>query len=107
MLVSPGGIGRCGGLGGVEVRRVLILLGRVKVRFRGDVMAAVCDLKVLVVRLKPFISTLLVMAMILPSLAGCGVVAAPCRIGEAGARTVPVIGDVVGTVLGACADVID
>ena len=86
---------------------MLILLGRVKERFRGDVMAAVCDLKVLVVRLKPFISTLLVMAMILPSLAGCGVVAAPCRIGEAGARTVPVIGDVVGTVLGACADVID
>jgi hypothetical protein len=41
------------------------------------------------------------------SLAGCSVVAAPCRISAAVVKTVPVVGDAVAVPLDACAEVID
>lgn len=40
-------------------------------------------------------------------LAGCGVVAAPVRVTSAGAKIVPVAGDVVAAPLDVTADVID
>ena len=40
-------------------------------------------------------------------LAGCGVVAAPVRVTSAGAKAVPVAGDVVAAPLDVTADVID
>ncbi|TAJ41599.1 MAG: hypothetical protein EPO55_04900 [Reyranella sp.] len=41
------------------------------------------------------------------SLAGCGAVAAPVRVTSAGAKIVPVAGDVVAAPLDVTADVID
>jgi hypothetical protein len=41
------------------------------------------------------------------SLSGCGVVAAPCRVGSAGLKAVPLIGHVAAAPTDACADVID
>jgi hypothetical protein len=40
-------------------------------------------------------------------LAGCGVVAAPCRIASAGLKIVPLVGHVAAAPTDACADVID
>lgn len=48
--------------------------------------------------------TLLVVAL---ALGGCGVVAAPCRIGSAGLKAVPLVGHVVAAPTDACADAID
>ena len=41
------------------------------------------------------------------ALAGCGVVAAPCRIASAGLKMVPVVGHVAAAPTDVCADVID
>lgn len=41
------------------------------------------------------------------ALAGCGVVAAPCRIASAGLKAVPVVGHVAAAPTDVCADVID
>jgi hypothetical protein len=41
------------------------------------------------------------------ALSGCGVVAAPCRIGSAGLKIVPLVGHVAAAPTDACADVID
>jgi hypothetical protein len=38
---------------------------------------------------------------------GCGVVAAPCRVGSAGLKMVPLVGHVAAAPTDACADVID
>jgi hypothetical protein len=38
---------------------------------------------------------------------GCGLVAAPCRIGSAALKIVPVAGDIAAAPTDACADVID
>jgi hypothetical protein len=48
--------------------------------------------------------TLLLVAL---ALAGCGAVAAPCRIGSAGLKIVPLVGHVAAAPTDACADVID
>ena len=41
------------------------------------------------------------------ALSGCGAVAAPCRIGSAGLKAVPLVGHVAAAPTDACADVID
>lgn len=41
------------------------------------------------------------------ALTGCGVVAAPCRIGSAAIKMVPLVGHVAATPTDACADAID
>ena len=38
---------------------------------------------------------------------GCGIVAAPCRVGSAGLKMVPLVGHVAAAPTDACADVID
>jgi hypothetical protein len=40
-------------------------------------------------------------------LAGCGAVAAPCRVGSAALDIIPLVGHVAATPTDACADVID
>jgi hypothetical protein len=40
-------------------------------------------------------------------LSGCGVVAAPCRIGSGAIKAVPIVGHVAAVPTDACADVID
>jgi hypothetical protein len=40
-------------------------------------------------------------------LAGCGVVAAPCRVASAGLKIVPLVGHLAAAPTDACADVID
>jgi hypothetical protein len=40
-------------------------------------------------------------------LAGCGVAAAPCRVGSAALKMVPLVGHVAAAPTDACADVID
>jgi hypothetical protein len=40
-------------------------------------------------------------------LSGCGLVAAPCRVGSAGLKIVPLVGHVAAAPTDACADVID
>ncbi len=40
-------------------------------------------------------------------LAGCGLVAAPCRVGSAALKIVPVVGQVAAAPTDGCADVID
>jgi hypothetical protein len=41
------------------------------------------------------------------TLSGCGVVAAPCRVGSAAIKMVPLVGHVAAAPTDACADVID
>jgi hypothetical protein len=48
--------------------------------------------------------TLLLVAL---ALSGCGVAAAPCRVGSAGLKMVPLVGHVAAAPTDACADVID
>ncbi len=50
-----------------------------------------------------------VLLALLPALllAGCGVVAAPCRVASAGLKMVPVIGHVAAAPTDVCANVID
>ncbi len=47
-----------------------------------------------------------VMAMSV-ALSGCGLFAAPCRVGSAALKVVPVVGHVAAAPTDACADVID
>jgi hypothetical protein len=49
---------------------------------------------------------LVLLAMLLP-LGGCGLLAAPCRVGSAAIKIVPVVGHAAATPTDACADVID
>ena len=50
-----------------------------------------------------------VLALVLVALAlsGCGVIAAPCRVGSAGLKAVPLVGHIAAAPTDACADVID
>jgi len=41
------------------------------------------------------------------ALAGCGAVAAPCRVGSAALKVVPLVGHVAAAPTDACADAID
>ena len=50
---------------------------------------------------------LLISAILLITLSGCSVLAAPCRISAAVVKTVPVVGKAVAVPLDACADIID
>jgi hypothetical protein len=50
---------------------------------------------------------LLVSAILLVTLSGCSVLAAPCRISAAVVKTVPVVGKAVAVPLDVCADIID
>jgi hypothetical protein len=50
---------------------------------------------------------LLLTAILLATLSGCSVLAAPCRISAAVVKTVPVVGKAVAVPLDACADIID
>ncbi len=43
----------------------------------------------------------------LPLLGGCGVAAAPCRVGSAALDMVPLVGHLAATPTDACADAID
>jgi hypothetical protein len=45
--------------------------------------------------------------LLLPALAGCGLVAAPCRIGSAALDIIPVVGHAAATPTDACASAID
>lgn len=45
--------------------------------------------------------------LICAAVAGCGVVAAPCRIGSAALKMVPVVGHPAAVPTDACAEVID
>jgi len=46
-------------------------------------------------------------AMLCAVLSGCGLVAAPCRVGSAGLKIVPVVGQVAAAPTDACANTID
>jgi hypothetical protein len=48
--------------------------------------------------------TLLLVAL---ALSGCGLFAAPCRVGSAGLKIVPLVGHIAAAPTDACADVID
>ena len=48
-----------------------------------------------------------VLLMLAGALSGCGVVAAPCRVGSAAIKMVPLVGHVAAAPTDACADVID
>ncbi|WP_311734565.1 DUF6726 family protein [Paraburkholderia fungorum] len=50
---------------------------------------------------------LLVLLPLIAGLAGCGVVAAPCRITSAGLDMIPVVGHALATPTNACASAID
>lgn len=56
--------------------------------------------------LRPSIPLLLTV-IVLATLSGCSVLAAPCRISAAVVKTVPVVGKAVAVPLDACADIID
>lgn len=45
--------------------------------------------------------------MLLLALGGCGAAAAPCRVGSAVLKAIPVVGDVAAAPTDACAGVID
>lgn len=45
--------------------------------------------------------------LLLLSLCGCGLVAAPCRVGSAALKIVPVVGHIAAAPTDACAEVID
>ncbi len=49
----------------------------------------------------------LVPGLLCMGLAGCGAVAAPCRVASAGLKIVPLVGHVAAAPTDACADVID
>lgn len=53
------------------------------------------------------IRNLLVVALAASVLAGCGVLAAPCRITSAGIKMVPVVGHAAALPTDACAAIID
>jgi hypothetical protein len=55
---------------------------------------------------KGFWRIMLVPALLAP-LAGCGLVAAPCRVGSAALKIVPLVGHAAATPTDACANVID
>jgi len=52
-------------------------------------------------------SRLLVIALLALALSGCGLVAAPCRIGSAAIKIVPVVGHTAAAPTDACAGAID
>jgi hypothetical protein len=45
--------------------------------------------------------------LVLATVSGCGLAAAPCRVGSAALKVVPVVGHAAATPTDACADVID
>jgi hypothetical protein len=45
--------------------------------------------------------------LVVLALSSCGIVAAPCRLGSAGIKAVPLVGHVAAAPTDACADVID
>jgi hypothetical protein len=47
------------------------------------------------------------LVMLCAAVAGCGVVAAPCRVGSAAIKMVPVVGHPAAIPTDACAEVID
>ena len=47
------------------------------------------------------------MVLVCLALSGCGVAAAPCRVGSAALKMVPLVGHVAAAPTDACADVID
>lgn len=53
------------------------------------------------------VASLLLLSMLGFGLSGCGLVAAPCRIGSAALKIVPVAGQVAAAPTDACANVID
>lgn len=50
---------------------------------------------------------LLMMLAVCAALAGCGAVAAPCRVGSAALKIVPLVGHVAAAPTDACAEAID
>jgi hypothetical protein len=50
---------------------------------------------------------ILTLLLISAIVAGCGAVAAPCRVASAGPKIVPVVGHVAAAPTDACADAID
>ena len=49
----------------------------------------------------------IVVLLSLPALGGCGLAAAPCRVGSAVLKIVPLVGHAAATPTDACADAID
>jgi hypothetical protein len=49
----------------------------------------------------------LVLLLTLPALAGCGLVAAPCRVGSAALDILPLVGHTAAVPTDACANAID
>jgi hypothetical protein len=52
-------------------------------------------------------AALAMLLLALPALAGCGLVAAPCRVGSAALKIVPLVGHAAATPTDACAEAID
>jgi hypothetical protein len=50
---------------------------------------------------------LVIVVLLCAALAGCGVVAAPCRVTSAGLKMVPLVGHPAAAPTDACAEVID
>ena len=50
---------------------------------------------------------LLPLLLLLPALGGCGVAAAPCRVGSAALDMIPLVGHAAATPTDACANAID
>ncbi len=52
-------------------------------------------------------SRVVLLALCAASLGGCGLVAAPCRVGSAALKIVPVVGQIAAAPTDGCANVID
>jgi Family of unknown function (DUF6726) len=48
-----------------------------------------------------------IVLLVVLALGGCGIAAAPCRVGSAGLKALPLVGHVAAAPTDACADVID
>ncbi|HWX51453.1 MAG TPA: DUF6726 family protein [Roseomonas sp.] len=53
------------------------------------------------------VTRLILLALLCLGLSGCGLVAAPCRVGSAALKIVPLVGHAAATPTDACAEAID
>ena len=57
--------------------------------------------------MKPLLHALALPALIVLGLSGCGVAAAPCRVGSAVLDAIPLVGHIAATPTDACAGAVD
>ncbi len=57
--------------------------------------------------MKLLLRPLMLLLLLLASVGGCGLAAAPCRVASAGIKIVPLVGHAAATPTDACAEAID